>query len=591
MRQNCDPDQVGERAVELVNVDGGQTLALSRRTLPATTRQPYRLPPLGTSVPLNRIAQTPIWQCLVDVYRSRGAEVALVDHLCSVVPTDSKAAAAPDSQLQEDTKRHVQLALESGRASILSGNGRLMSLTPLIHGSTSAGAVLVFGDRPDLDEMQLARAGALLARAIEDSLIDSHEELAMLSRRVATLHQLLHASATTGSAHDIVQQFAEALTVWEEAEIFGYRSDLDDRFWLEVALPGSDRSTAPAVIDGTRLPRETSPVLISRADKEDLGFRIPGDVLVARVVSDAGAWVLAIHGEAHAPDRLELYLAALRIALPVALARESARLTWAMMQHFVEATSLEEGAAGALEVVSAAVAGTVSLSIWNTDGRLALAIGAPADPDIATIRTALVLRNRVDAPASLTAILDAQRSDVHGFGAREKALFDAAVDSLRTWLTTAAPQLAGRGERRHGPHGFDQVVERYLRYANGHGTAAMILISSSDVDAPERSYEWIRHVRPHLRPTDLVGRLASGDVAVVALDTPTHGALVVARRIAHILDEEDQSGQPVVRVGAASAVRTSVDGLVIDRSQLDVVQWGSRSATTEAESTQQSNSA
>ena len=68
-------------------------------------------------------------------------------------------------------------------------------------------------------------------------------------------------------------------------------------------------------------------------------------------------------------------------------------------------------------------------------------------------------------------------------------------------------------------------------------------------------------------------------------------ALVVARRIAHILDEEDQPGQPVVRVGAASAVRTSVDGLVIDRSQLDVVQWASYSATTEGESTPQSNSA
>src|SRR5579864_7337531 len=137
------------------------------------------------------------------------------------------------------------------------------------------------------------------------------------------------------------------------------------------------------------------------------------------------------------------------------------------------------------------------------------------------MRSASVLRARFDASHGLTAVLDVQASEGRGFSVREQTLFEAAVDNVRTWLATAAAQMAIHSERRRGQRSFEEIVERYVRDAHGARDAALILISPTGAaGSPQTAYEWIRHVRPQLRPTDLTGRLASGDVAVLALDTP-----------------------------------------------------------------------
>ena len=82
------------------------------------------------------------------------------------------------------------------------------------------------------------------------------------------------------------------------------------------------------------------------------------------------------------------------------------------------------------------------------------------------------------------------------------------------------------------------------------------------------AYEWIRRLRSQLRPTDLAGRLTTGEVAVVAIETSLPGALVVARRIAHVLNDSIDSVQKRVRVGLAGVgAGTSAHGLIAEARQ------------------------
>ena len=52
--------------------------------------------------------------------------------------------------------------------------------------------------------------------------------------------------------------------------------------------------------------------------------------------------------------------------------------------------------------------------------------------------------------------------------------------------------------------------------------------------------------------TDLAGRLSSGEVGILLLETPPPGAQVVARRLARVFETRPHGSEPAVRIGVAS---------------------------------------
>ena len=511
------------------------------------------------------------WRSIVDVYRGLGIRVALMDARLSPVSLSGDAVAGDELDVQ--VRLRLAAAFATGRPVALAAGDIRAACMPIVFAGELSGGVVVSASRGGAPDDQLARAAALIARAFEDQYFESQDPMALTARRMATLYQLLQDAGDTGTERDVVQMFVDAVSVWEDAETFAFRGDLSGRFVLDVALAGADRTEVPYALEPAHAPTEPAVRLLTSDEKEQLGFRTFGETAWTTVAAAGVSWCFAFVSEPASLERLELYVATLRVALPSTLARESARLTWAMMQHLVEAQTPQAAAVRALGTVSAAVPAEIAIDVSHVNGRLSFSLGRP-DRDARTDeRSAALLRAMLDPAADLRATLELRPFEGRAFGHRELTLFDAAADTLRTWLTGAAVHLIQLRERRFHQPAFEQFVERWLRESTATEPVALILISPGHPKAPSHAVDaWIRHVRPQLRPTDLAAPLPTGDVAVLALDTPPDGALVVAQRLAQILASSGQPGEPVVRLGDLGAGNWSTDPLTIDRDSLRVVE-------------------
>jgi hypothetical protein len=132
--------------------------------------------------------------------------------------------------------------------------------------------------------------------------------------------------------------------------------------------------------------------------------------------------------------------------------------------------------------------------------------------------------------------------------------------------------LSGENDRRLTARSFDQILDRYAREAHAsNDPASLILISPDAATAShQETHAWIKRLRPQLRPTDLAGRLTSGEVGILLLQTPHAGAHIVARRLARLLVVPSSLGRPEasVRIGVASQFGDTVSGeALIERAR------------------------
>lgn len=261
-----------------------------------------------------------------------------------------------------------------------------------------------------------------------------------------------------------------------------------------------------------------------------------------------------------------MYAAALGHALNGCLAVEASRLTWAVMQQFVDRDPPQDAARRALDEICRALDATGGFSISGADRTRVLALGDQlvdhtGPPSIDAQR----LRASVQAPPGFAAWLELRAAPGRSFSPRDVKLFEATVASFSAWLPSAARRL-GPGERRGIVRSFEQIVDRWARDAHTAGDAAsLILIGAGGAPLSlETTHAWIKRVRPQLRPTDLAGRLSSGELAILLLQTPTAGAHIVAKRLSRAL-ALPPSGEPRgVRIGVATqyADLVSADALI-----------------------------
>jgi hypothetical protein len=505
-----------------------------------------------------------MWKWLFDAHRLLGISVEILDDELSVLLSSRDGRLLRERFERE--RGQPLAALLTGltpRTSpivVSSGSVRL-ACAPIVGANVLAGAVLVgIDDEAGPAETDIARLAGLLADTIADQLARSAGEHRGNLHQISALYQLLHAAIATGSEREVIRTFAEALSIWEEIEVLAYRADLNGRFTLAVALPGSDPAIVPRSVDPDRAPDGPLVMGLSTAERAELGFGGPGETILARLSSEGGRWMVAMNAAGVAADveRAEMYAAALGQALNGCVAVETSRLSWAVMQQFVDRDPPHEAARRALDELRHALEASASFAVFGPDGALVFAVGdgRPASRSAAPATEAGTLRALVQAPGTFRAVLEAHTTaSREAFNPRDVRLFETVVTSFRAWLPAALRRLGG-GERRGIVRSFDQIVDRYARESHAANDAASLILISAGADALslDTTHAWIRRLRPQLRPTDLAGRLASGELGILLLQTPPAGAHVVARRLSRVLAPSAPDGDPAVRIGVASQI-------------------------------------
>ena len=193
---------------------------------------------------LRGVVQSPMWRWLFDAYRLLGIHLEIIDDSGHIVTPPSSASAELRNAVTAHRNVEAFLTHETRASMVLAGMS--VSSTPIVSERAVAGAVLIAVRVSDgLEETHLARVGSALAKAIAEQLSQSaHDRLDSL-HKISALYQLLHAGVAIGSESAVLRTFAEALSIWEDLEIFAYRADLRRRYSLEVTLPGSNVSAVP----------------------------------------------------------------------------------------------------------------------------------------------------------------------------------------------------------------------------------------------------------------------------------------------------------------------------------------------------------
>jgi hypothetical protein len=500
-----------------------------------------------------------MWKWLFDAHRLLGVTVEVVDDHLNVlsVPVSGGLVGRDPDPTEGSLQDAVAESLTTATPTTTTTGGYQISCTPIVVGGAVGGAVLAGAETLRLGDRDLARAGLLLANCLEDELSHPVVEHTDSLHKIAAFYQLLHTAIASGSDREVVRTFAEALSVWDEIEVFAYRADLDGRYALEVSLPGSDVTSGPRELDASAFPVDAGLSRLSAHDRQDLGFAGAGETALVHLAADGGPWVIAMTA-AHDPteaERSELYVAALAHAVNAALGVETARLTWAVMQQFVDSQSPHDAAARALKEAAAALNAAGGFAVFGAQGAPVLVVGdgADLDPALDDVAGPRTLRTRVSSSGQYVGILEMSATG-RAFTRRDVRLFEAAAANFGTWLPSAIRRIDADPDRRVVARSFDQILEGYVRAAHAANDAASLVLLSSG-DAPlslQAAHTWIRTVRPQLRPTDLAGRLSSGEVGILLLETPPPGAQVVARRLARVFETRPHGSEPAVRIGVAS---------------------------------------
>ena len=231
-----------------------------------------------------------MWRWLFDAYRLLGIHLEIIDEHGHIITPSSSASAELRNAVTASRNVEAYLTHETCASMVLAGMS--VSSTHILAERAVAGAVLlaVKGNNA-FEESHLARVGAALAKAIAEQLSQSaHERLDSL-HKISALYQLLHAGVAMGSEAAVLRSFAEALSIWEDLEIFAYRADLRRRYCLEVTLPGSNVSTVPKIFDQSADVDRLAISVLSAG--EGSGEELGADASSVHLSTAGGSWMIA----------------------------------------------------------------------------------------------------------------------------------------------------------------------------------------------------------------------------------------------------------------------------------------------------------
>jgi hypothetical protein len=406
-----------------------------------------------------------------------------------------------------------------------------------------------------------------LCPAVEAHLSSSPPLEAEGLGKLSSLGLLLAAAAARGSDRETVAEFAEVLAVWHDLDTYGYVETANGDFVPEVMLAGIDPATVPATIDKRVLPFTLESSRLVKADGETLGFATSDDVHIARVsLSNSGSWLLLLSGPI-APEhtsRIRLFITLLEHWVAHAAAASVARVVTTMSKPLLEADQQSDasGSRALSELIRALPIQSATWTVATAEGASLLQLTAPAMLPAGT-RSVDVIRSREGTHAMTLAV--SQREGRH-ITPQERQALQAAAELLQQWTEhVAVDDLRPSADRRVSSRRFDDVLERFARQALERGSAVAVIMLSAGEARPGLAHRWVRQLRTHLRPSDLVGMLADGDVGVLLHDTPSEQVQLVAGRLKRLLTSEDDvtsNVHPVLGVASWAPGDAVPDALV-----------------------------
>jgi hypothetical protein len=510
---------------------------------------------------LSHIAHSAVWPYLVEVHRRLKVSVELVDEsLTALLNTVADRSGLDGSTLldriDEPLKEAAARAMASLRPEVVSSDAATVVCAPITGRTGNAvGAVLVSSSAPirstdQAARSKLVRVATWLSGAVSSQLNASTRMDTSELDQFASLYRLLKQVAIGGSEREVIRAFIEALAVWQDAESWAYVSDLSGRMVLDVTLPGSNRNEVPATIENERMPADLATAQPSAADLDAMGFH-GRDVIVTRIQGRSSSeWMIVVCDsiDPAAEARIGIYAEAVGQILAEMTAVQSTRLTWAQLQHLLPTTEAPDVAArGAVEELAAAIQGRACLIVSRLDGARVLTIGDAAELTSLPVptREPRVLTMAIELPPPYRAVIGVTREEGSPLSRRDELLVQSTASALGAWLPSAASRLPIELERRLGHQSFDQIIEQHAQMAMASGQPVSIMIISlgpepTHLEAAAQSC--VSLVRGLLRPTDMAGRLSSGHIGVVLMDTPEDGAHVVAQRVHQLMRSHMEFG-------------------------------------------------
>jgi hypothetical protein len=518
------------------------------------------------------------WDWLLELRRRLKVDIQLVDdRQTALLPFASGGPAPSLSGLWEQREpvvvSAVTSALQTRVPQAVAWHGLQIICMPLtVERSTSGvlviGRMLPHGQDSEASRAQLELVGSWLSTAIEAHLLSPPALHASGVNRIAPLAKLLTTAAESEPDRELIRLFGEAVAVWHDIEVTGYLELSDGSFARDVSLPGARRGERPATIPALGLPDSTELTRLPQGHLDRFGLPVNNDAYACQLRRGSGrAWLLVFTGAMDPYDlqRLSAYVALLDVALGFALAEATTQCVSAMMKRLADTEDKPEVRASlALEDLTNALVGvSASLTIDASSGALVLRASTPATHSDSGKTSRVTVVNRSDRHYTTT--VSVGRADGAPFTPQEHGIASAAADLFTAWAASlrASPS---RHDRRTGSPGFPEVMERSAREAveRGAPVTAVVLLIRDAVLSPGSTQRWVAGMRGQMRPLDLAGTLAEGEIGLLMHDTTAQHAKSIASRLRAIVD--GLPGADTILIGVATRVPglPVVEGIVRD---------------------------
>lgn len=416
-----------------------------------------------------------------------------------------------------------------------------------------------------------------------------------LRRLVATLHVLIE-RCESGLERELVSTVVQAVAIWYDLDVRAYRRDLQGRYVLDVWLSGADLVMGPKEFGADALRAGTDIVRISSiAEQEQLGWHnVPGELVLLPVAprpKAAASWALAIPnlGEARVSPAILVLCRVLGVLIEQLAVQTAADLRERIMQRLAERDEpLAELAQAALEELARTSAATqVRLMLRRDEAAAAQQVAAVGPeltdtaPDVAVGQPLLSPQRMVFAMrvgAQGLALLDVRSAAEGGFTVSHARLTETAALLLSLWLTgarqgtRALPVEPGKPAASAFERRIEEEVTRAQRF---HLPLGLVLIELVPLEQA-REAAVPRAVARQFRESDLVGRLATGEVATMLVHTGAQGVAAVATRLRQTLEDvARQHGLTRPRVGQAVFPDDATSaGELVARASQDLAEGG-----------------
>jgi len=520
------------------------------------------------------------WDWLLELRRRLKVDLQLVDkRYAPLLPFTATGSVVSVSSLLEQgepvLRTAVNGAVQSRQPQAATIHGLQVVCLGLTMEKNASGTLVIARAIAEGHDVEGARAqlqlvGSWLATSIEAHLQSPPAFHASGINRLAPLARLLAQAAERESDRELVRLFGEAIAVWHDIETSGYIEVDDETFVRDVALPGTRTSERPPSISAVGLPDTGDLTRLPQGYFDRFGLPVGDDVYVRRFRRrDGRSWLLVFTGEIGAQDvqRLSAYVALLECALALASAEASARTMSGVTRRLTDGDdSIDARAGRALDDLRVEVgAASAALTIESSTGAPLLRASSPGGathPSASSDAARLVMVTRSERHYTTT--VSVARTESVQFTPRDQDVVNAAASMFVAWAPVAFRAIAASRDRRAAPRGFQEVIERSAREAleAGSPVAVVVLLVRDAVFLPGATQRWVAGMRGQLRPLDLAGTLAEGEIGLLMHDTTAQHAKAIAERLRAVVGGAPDSGPILIGVATRAPGGGRVDGLV-----------------------------